>query len=239
MPYTDDYGSRSNWSAVLDGFVQLVQIATAAVTAKVLQDPDARATLNRGYVVPYAADHELRQRSYHRFNQRMEQIAVQYGELRTCFESMHVELRFSRTEAHSLGWEQARQLDLAHDCLAFDRSRQQITYYLTQCAIMHAEMVCAVTEYLENIHTAYVCPPNYCNPGIQPFGDIPDPQQRQQFAERAEHAETAQQAGNAQQAERAQSAENAPETQHAQHARHTEDDREQPGGGRGRRTTRS
>jgi hypothetical protein len=131
---------------------------------------------------------------------------------------MHVELRYSRTEAYSLRWEQAHQLGLAHDCLEFDRFRQQVNYHLTQCAILHAQIVCSVTEYLENIQTAYVCPPNYCNPGIPPFGDLPHPQSQQQ--PQYPHAE------NAQQAER------------AQRAQRTEDDRE-PTGRRERPTTRS
>lgn len=173
MPYTNEFGSHSNWSSVLDGFVQLVQLATAAASAKVLQDPEARAALHRGYIIPYAADPDVRHRSYSRFSQRLEMISGEYRELNASFQSIHAALRYTRLEANDVRWERARELNLPHDCVEFDRIRQTITYHLTQCAILHAQMVCSVTEYLENIHTAFICPPNYCDPGIPPFGPPP------------------------------------------------------------------
>ena len=173
MPYSNEFGSQSNWSAVLDGFVQLLHLASAAATAKVLQDPEARAALHRGFVIPYAADADVRYRSYTRFRERWDMISGEYQNLNTSFEEMHAALRYTSFEAHDLGWEKARESNLAHDCVEFDRVRQRITYHLTQCAMLHAQMVCSVTEYLENIHSAYICPPNYCDPGIPPFGSPP------------------------------------------------------------------
>lgn len=236
MPYTNDYSSHSNWSAVLDGFVQLVQIATAAVSAKILQDPDARAVFNRGYVVPYAGNAELRDRAYSRVGERLQLISTEYTELYACFEKMHAELHFTRVEAHSLTWDQARDMNLAHDCLEFDRYRQQITQYLTQCAILHAQMVCSVTEYLENIHTAYICPPNYCNPGIPPFGDMPQPPSTQ--TTQTVHAQAHPGSATGTRGSAAAATHTAQAQQHPAQRSEDEDDHEQTGA-RGRRPQRS
>src|SRR5690349_17348971 len=153
MPYTNEYSSHSNWSAVLDGFLQLLQLATAAVSAKVLQDPDARAAMDgRGHVVAYAADEKVRHRSFHQFSQRIELISTEYRELHASFESLHTRLRYNSFDAHNLRWEQARELNLAHDCIEIDRFRHRITQHLTKCVILHAQAVSSVTEYLENIN---------------------------------------------------------------------------------------
>jgi hypothetical protein len=177
MPHTTDFATPSNWSAAFDGFIQLLQLATAAASAKILQDPDARSVIQRGFVVPYAVDAELRQRSLERFSDRINLIATEYGELRSCFQSLDRQLRFNQVEVHRLRWEDGRKLNLAYDCVEIDRIRQLVAQHLSQCAILHAQALCAVTTYLENINTAFVCPPQNCGPVITPFGSPPNPDQ--------------------------------------------------------------
>jgi len=175
MPYTNEYTTPTNWSAALDGFIQLVQLATAAASAKILQDPEAKSVLQRGYVVPYCVDAALRDSSFLRFNERISLITTEYCELQSCFKKLHDQLyEFSQDTVFSLRWEGGQGRNLAHDCVEINCIRQRIAQHLSQCAILHAQALCAVTTYLENIKTAYVCPPQNTGPVITSVGSMPD-----------------------------------------------------------------
>jgi hypothetical protein len=163
MSYSSNFGSRPGWSAVIDGIAQLVQVATAAASARLLHDPDVRGLVPRGFVVPYSADPDLARRSADRYAAAVAGIAAEYRLLSLCLRRLQQELRYTRQQAHDLTWDELARRNAAHDCTEIDRLRHQIGQHITQCAILHAQAVCSVTAILDDVNTAFICPPHPCD----------------------------------------------------------------------------